>query len=91
MITNPPHIFWLLRVWKAADKIHRAVGIGPLPAHGLVPILVEYLGHPTWEEFRKTYNLYLQQIPFALAREAWGIAHAAQASASLKTDTQSHP
>lgn len=88
MILNPPNIVCILRWWKMVGERRAAM----VKAFGLqtyqqtfldvqfTKSLAEYfrqhLGPMEWDAFKRTYQLYLQSIPFATAREAWGLVNA---------------
>jgi hypothetical protein len=67
MILNPPKVTLLLRAW------HK----GLLHAEGLAKCLPATFGPLSWEDFLRAYHLYLQSIPFELARESWGLTQTA--------------
>lgn len=91
MIINPPNIVCLLKSWqRLASSEARALDF--LRNFGLMDyqktilsdatprlLAVEFdlhLGPMDWPQFKRTYQLYLQSIPFAIAREAWGLIDA---------------
>lgn len=69
MITNPPEIYHLLKAYH---------GQAAIPAHQVTASLSylfrQYLGPQTFNDFLRTYQLYLQGIPFETAKEAWGLS-----------------
>ena len=64
MIQNPSNITTLLRAWSDLAI--------PDAAH-LAHLLTIHIGPQPWPVFQNTYRLYLQSIPIAIAREAWGL------------------
>lgn len=74
MIANPPHITLLLRTYARAQR----VGLTACQLEFcLARLFTGLLGTQDWQAFQRTYQLYLQSIPYATARTAWGIASAA--------------
>lgn len=74
MIQNPPAIFVTLKSYRALIRL------GHTPDSIVAPLALvfgEMLGHQPYNAFLKTYQLYLQQIPFDHAKAAWGINAAA--------------
>ena len=71
MITNPPEIYDILTAYHGHCK--------SAPPAQLVPEILstlfrQHLGPQNLNDFLKTYQLYLQSIPFETAKEAWGIS-----------------
>ena len=64
MILNPPPVASLLRAFMAGHLAQPAL---------LAASFLTCFGLQSWEEWLRSYRLYLQSIPFDLAREAWGI------------------
>lgn len=86
MITNPPHIIHLLRTYRKIVSMGKTSGMAP-PSPRVVAFMFRMM-LPTplsWNDFLRTYHLYLQSIPFGTAREAWGLLSAEQ---STKQTTQ---
>lgn len=89
MILNPPNIVEILRSWSCLARIDAAFENGPckfLPyqlafLRGMHTRILskrfrQHLGPMEWDAFKRIYQLYLQSIPFATAREAWGLMNA---------------
>lgn len=64
MIINPPSVVSLLRAFMAGHLAQPAL---------LAANFLTCFGRQSWEEWLNSYRLYLQPIPFDIAREAWGI------------------
>ncbi len=80
MIINPPHIVFLLKAYQQFCR-HGLTGLNL--AHAMAVAFRIHLGSMLWDEFIKTYHLYLQSIPLDLAKEIWGINAAKQETQTL--------
>lgn len=75
MIPNPPNIQLLLRGYQ------NMVRLGATGTHleDMLSVLFKaFLGNPPFDTFLRTYQLYLQSIPLATAKAAWGLNAARQ-------------
>jgi len=81
MIHNPAQITSLLRQYEAM----RATPLGgPSRTSMLAELLLRHIGHqPAWDAFVRLYHLYLQSIPEAEAKAAWGVNNSAYMLQSL--------
>lgn len=79
MILNPPNIVELLTTYREVERSAR----GAITPVMLSMLIDRHLGRLEWGEFKRTYQLYLQSIPFAAAREAWGINAAGKPTTQL--------
>ena len=81
MIHNPPQITVLLRQYA----VMRTMLPGAPPRTSmLAELLLRHIGHqPAWDAFVGLYHLYLQSIPEAEARAAWGVNNSAYMLQSL--------
>lgn len=85
MILNPPSIFRLLRAWMRMGASETPKLLPYQLTVALAVMLRECIGHQSWDSFLKTYQLYLQSIPFETAKAAWGINAAAASRTTHKT------
>ena len=73
MIHNPPEISYLIRAWLLLSVLE-------FPAENITAAMAaefrRKLGPMDWTAFQTVYHLYLQTIPFGVARAAWGINEA---------------
>ena len=86
MIPNPPPIIYLLRAYRLLLQEN-------LPEGDLAAVLAaefrRKLGPMAWTTFQATYHLYLQTIPLAIARAAWGINEALSTKPQVRNKEQS--
>ena len=65
----------MLRQYEARCSNFGGRPVVPIPSI-IATILLRAIGHPPWDRFLRIYHLYLQSIPAADAKAAWGINEA---------------